>query len=168
MSQAAATGRPSRRRDGHNARVTNLPTPDGPPLKVWLVDDNPGDLDLVRETLEEGCCPVRLSLARSGQAALELLHRNMGARGGDTPDLVLLDLNMPGVNGREVLCEMRRLAPQAPPWVVVLTSSDAEQDIQDSRRLGADGCITKPLCPQGWQRLVDRLRPRPGPAGPNV
>jgi two-component system, chemotaxis family, response regulator Rcp1 len=137
--------------------VNKTSPPGSQALNVLLVDDNPGDLDLARETLEEGPCPVHVSTALSGQAALDLLQMDGTPADAPGPDLVLLDLNMPGITGREVLQEIRRQRPVQPPLVVVLTSSDAEQDLQDSVRLGADGVLIKPLGGDDWQHLLVRL-----------
>lgn len=133
------------------------------PLQVLLVDDNPGDLELLRETLEDGPVPVRITAVSSGYAALQLLRRNILASDPLPPELVLLDLNMPGLSGHEVLHALQ-LAPGQRPQVVVLTSSDAEQDVQTSLRLGADACLTKPLRPESWRALLARCRPPAAPA----
>ena len=114
-----------------------------PPFHILLAEDLPADAGLVREALREGRFYCSLDVVEDGEQALAYLHGEIpGAR---RPDLVLLALNLPRLNGREVLRAMKedddlRLIP-----VVVLTTSDVERDIEASYSLGAVGFVTKPL-----------------------
>ena len=109
-------------------------------LKVLLVEDNPADVRLTREALKEA--RVRLHVVRDGVEAMELLRATGGPR---LPDLILLDLNLPRKDGREVLQEIKQSDGLRHIPVVILTTSQAEQDILQSYRLGANAFITKPV-----------------------
>jgi CheY-like chemotaxis protein len=115
---------------------------DGTPIKVLIVEDNPGDVELAKEALRETSLTLDLHVAEDGAEALDFLRQESG----DTPrtDLVLLDLNMPKVSGHEVLEEMKkdpelRLIP-----VVVFTSSSSREDIEAAYDRYANCYITKP------------------------
>src|SRR3569833_2633549 len=111
------------------------------PIEILLVEDNPADVRLTQEALREGKVKNNLSVARDGEEALAFLRRDNTPR----PDLILLDLNLPRRDGREVLKEIKddpqlRMIP-----VVVLTTSAAESDILKSYSLHANCYITKPV-----------------------
>jgi len=111
------------------------------PIEILLVEDNPADVRLTQEALREGKVKNNLSVARDGEEALAFLRRE----GAPRPDLILLDLNLPRRDGREVLKEIKddpqlRMIP-----VVVLTTSAAESDILKSYSLHANCYITKPV-----------------------
>jgi chemotaxis family two-component system response regulator Rcp1 len=115
---------------------------DGTPIKVLIVEDNPGDVELAKEALRETSLTLDLHVAEDGEEALHVL-RNEGPEAPRT-DLVLLDLNMPKVSGHEVLEEMKndpelRLIP-----VVVFTSSSSREDIEAAYDRYANCYITKP------------------------
>lgn len=117
----------------------------GKPIEILLVEDNPADVRLTEEALREGKVKNRLAVARDGQEALEFLRRQGKFANATRPDLILLDLNLPRKDGREVLAEIKndddlKLIP-----VVVLTTSSAEQDILKSYKLHANCYITKPV-----------------------
>src|SRR6266540_1175062 len=99
------------------------------PIRVLLVEDNPGDADLTRETLETGKLHIELSLAKDGVEAIELLRRN-SLPGGVRPDLILLDLNLPRKDGREILAEIKADPDLRSIPVLVLSTSAAHADIQ--------------------------------------
>ena len=115
------------------------------PLDILLVDDNPADVRLTQEALYEGGLENRLSVARDGHEAMAFLRRQDGFADAPRPDIVLLDLNLPGKDGREVLAEVKgdELLRRIP--VVVLTTSKAEEDILRSYDLHANCYITKPV-----------------------
>jgi two-component system response regulator len=110
------------------------------PIDILLVEDNPADVRLTREALKEA--RVRLQVARDGVEALEML-RSVAAP--HRPDLILLDLNLPRKDGREVLQEIKQDEALRHIPVVILTTSQAEQDVLQSYRLGASAFITKPV-----------------------
>lgn len=120
-------------------RMTNRP------IEILLVEDNLGDARLTQEALKEGKVRNNLHHARDGVEAMEFLRREGPHGDAPRPDLVLLDLNLPRKDGREVLSEMKedpdlRLIP-----VVVLTTSEAEQDVLRTYQLRANCYITKPV-----------------------
>lgn len=124
------------------------------PIHVLLVEDNPGDADLTRETLEEGNVPMTVSVVTDGAAAVDYVLGRGPYSSVDEPDLIVLDLNLPKMDGREVLAEIRRHDGVRKIPVVVLTSSDAEQDVVKSYELGANCYVTKPVGLVAYQSLV--------------
>ncbi|MGE5476666.1 MAG: response regulator [Bacteroidales bacterium] len=110
-----------------------------------MVDDEPGDVELIRLAIAESPYPCKVSTAGNGREALELLRRNGTPEQAEAPDLMLLDLNMPQMNGREVLKEMKADPQLAHIPVVVLTTSGVERDVSASYALGASGFVTKPM-----------------------
>jgi len=115
------------------------------PIEILLVEDNPGDARLTKEALQEGKIRNNLHHAKDGVEALAFLKREGEHANAPTPDLVLLDLNMPRKDGRQVLGEMKQDARLKRIPVVVLTTSEAEKDIVKSYELHANCYITKPV-----------------------
>ena len=114
-------------------------------VNILLVEDNPGDVLLTREAFREGCYFPNLSVVEDGEEALQFLRCSGKYADAERPDLILLDLNLPRKDGREFLAEVKqdpelRLIP-----VIVLTISEAEQDIRRAYRLHANCYLTKPL-----------------------
>lgn len=124
------------------------------PIQVLLVEDNPGDADLTCETFEASKLTLRLDVVVDGEQALAFLLRQPPYASAERPDIVLLDLNLPKINGRQVLYEMRKQESLRHIPVVVLTSSDAERDIVESYRLGANCYVTKPVGLEAFQAIV--------------
>ena len=124
------------------------------PIEILLVEDNPGDVRLTRESLKDGKIHTRLSVVSDGEEALEFLYRRGRHAGAPRPDLVLLDLNLPRKSGREVLAEIKVDEHLRRIPVVVLTSSEAEQDILASYNLNANCYITKPVDLEQFIRVV--------------
>ena len=124
------------------------------PVRVLLVEDNPGDADLTRETLEAGRLHLEIDVVVDGEQALDYLLQRPPYAGKPMPDLVLLDLNLPRISGREVLEEIRRQPRLRKVPIVILTSSDAEQDIVRSYELGANCYVTKPVGFEACQTVV--------------
>jgi CheY-like chemotaxis protein len=118
--------------------------PDSHPAEVLLVEDNPGDVVLTREALRDSGLPLRLSVASDGEAALARLRRQGAFAGERLPDLVLLDLNLPRLSGREVLAAVKADARLRRIPVVVLTSSEAETDVAAGYDLHANCYVVKP------------------------
>ena len=115
------------------------------PIEVLLVEDNPGDVRLTREALKDGKVSNHLSVMQDGVEALRFLRREGPYAGAPRPDVVLLDLNLPKKDGRQVLQEMKQDRSLRTIPVVVLTSSDAERDIVGAYELQANCYITKPV-----------------------
>ena len=114
-----------------------------PPIEILLVEDNPADVRLTLEALKEARVPNRLHVARDGVEALRMLKDDSGTV--PRPDLILLDLNLPRKDGREVLQEIKQDESLRHIPVVILSTSQAEQDILQSYRLRANAFITKPV-----------------------
>ncbi len=117
----------------------------GRSINILLVEDNPGDVRLTEEALKEGKVNNSLSVARDGAEALAFLHKEGEFKGKPTPDLILLDLNLPKLNGPEVLQRIKDEPDLKRIPVVVLTTSTAEQDVLKSYDLNANCFITKPV-----------------------
>jgi CheY-like chemotaxis protein len=124
------------------------------PIRVLMVEDNPGDADLTRETLEDGKLHIELTVVTDGAQAVAYLLQQPPYADVQRPDVMLLDLNLPKVSGTEVLAEMKRHEALATIPVVVLTSSDAERDVVTSYQLGASCYITKPVGLDAFQAIV--------------
>ena len=117
----------------------------GRPIEILLVEDNPGDVDLTREGLADGKIRNNLHVAGDGEEAMAFLRRGGEHADMPVPDLILLDLNLPGKDGREVLTEIKADEQLGHIPVVVLTSSQDEEDILRSYRLHANCYISKPI-----------------------
>jgi two-component system, chemotaxis family, response regulator Rcp1 len=115
------------------------------PIEILLVEDNAADVRLTEEALKEGKVRNNLHVARDGMEALEFLRRQGAHKNATRPDLVLLDLNLPRRDGREVLAEIKNDPELKMIPVVVLTTSSAEADILKSYKLHANCYITKPV-----------------------
>ena len=114
------------------------------PVEILMVEDNPGDVRLTEEALKEGRLWNHLIVTPDGIQAMDYLHRTVAAN-GQRPDLILLDLNLPMKDGREVLGEIKADPDLAYIPVVVLTTSAAEVDVLRSYQLHANCYITKPV-----------------------
>ena len=115
------------------------------PIEILLVEDNPGDVRLTQEALGEAKVRNNLAVARDGVEALSYLRREAPFEDATRPDLVLLDLNLPRKDGREVLSEIKADPNLRRLPVVVLTTSAAEKDVFESYNLHANCYITKPV-----------------------
>ena len=115
------------------------------PIEILLVEDNPADVRLTQEALREGKVRNVLHVARDGVEAIDFLRRRGDFPNATKPDLVLLDLNLPRKDGREVLAEIKADPELKKLPVVVLTTSSAEKDILKSYELHANCYITKPV-----------------------
>ena len=117
----------------------------GVPIEILLVEDNPGDIRLTREVLKDAKLCNNMSVATNGEEALAILRQQGEHESAPRPGLVLLDLNLPGMSGREVLAEAKSDPELRRIPVVVLTTSRAEQDILESYDLHANAFISKPV-----------------------
>ena len=127
------------------------------PAEILLVEDNAGDVRLVREALAGGAVPVRLTVVRNGEEALSRLGHEGAHAGTRRPDLILLDLNLPRVGGRELLAEIKADPCLRRIPVVVLTSSDAEHDILDAYDRHANCYVRKPLDLEDFLRVLRHI-----------
>ena len=114
-------------------------------VEILLVEDNPGDVRLTREALKESKIRNNLSIVRDGVEAMAFLRREGDYARAPRPDIILLDLNLPRKDGREVLHEIKEDDNLKRIPVVILTTSDDEHDILESYNLHANCYITKPV-----------------------
>ncbi len=126
-------------------RLQKIRISDMRPIEILLVEDNPGDVRLTQEALGEAKVRNNLAVARDGVEALSYLRREPPFEDATRPDLVLLDLNLPRKDGREVLAEIKADPVLRRLPVVVLTTSSAEKDVLESYNLYANCYITKPV-----------------------
>jgi len=112
--------------------------------EVLLVDDNPADSDLTSEALSRCCCAHKVRAVPDGIEAMELLRRRGKYASVRPPDLVILDLNLPGKDGRAVLAEVKTDPVLKRTPVVIFSTSQAKSDIKNSLELGANSYVSKP------------------------
>jgi chemotaxis family two-component system response regulator Rcp1 len=124
------------------------------PIEILLVEDNAGDVRLTQEVMKEGKVRNRMSVVGDGVEALAFLRREGSYVAAPRPDVILLDLNLPQKDGREVLCEVKADPCLRRIPVVVLTTSEAEQDILKSYDLHANCYITKPVDLEQFIKVV--------------
>jgi chemotaxis family two-component system response regulator Rcp1 len=124
-------------------------------IEILLVEDNPGDVRLVQEALKENKVRNRLNVTNDGVEALDFLRRKDEFADAPRPDLILLDLNLPKKDGRELLMDIKEDPDLKRIPVVVLTTSDDERDILASYNLHANAYVTKPL---DLDRFIDIVR----------
>jgi two-component system, chemotaxis family, response regulator Rcp1 len=117
----------------------------GVPIEILLVEDNPGDVRFTMEILKESKIYNKVAVVKDGVDALAYLRRQHPFTQATLPDLILLDLNLPRKDGREVLRELKADPLLSVLSVVLLTSSDAEQDLIDTYNLPGNCYITKPI-----------------------
>jgi CheY-like chemotaxis protein len=140
--------------------------------EILLVEDNPSDALLMEEALREGPIPSTLRVITNGDEALEFLYRKGRHQGARTPDLIVLDLNLPKKDGREVLAEIKQDEGLKRIPVVIITTSNSEEDVNRSYDLHANCYITKPVrlqrffdvvkCMEHFWFSIAKLPPREG------
>ena len=133
-------------------------TPWSRPVELLLVEDNPADIRLLQELLTGAEVPLHLSVVHDGNAALAFLHYHAPYTQAVRPDLILLDLNLPGKSGLEVLHEVSQEPGLRQIPSIVFTSSQREEDIRRSYELCANCYIVKPTNLDAFQQLVTRLQ----------
>jgi CheY-like chemotaxis protein len=131
------------------------PKPAGHPIEVLLVEDDPGDVLLIREAFDFNKVHNTLNVVSDGEQALDYLRGTGDYTDRVRPDLVLLDLNLPRKDGREVLAEVKGDPDLRTIPIVVLTTSEAEEDVLKSYQLHANAYVTKPV---DFERFVSIVR----------
>jgi len=131
-----------------------MKTPEVRPIEILLVEDSPSDAEFTAEALKEAKVRNHLSLVEDGVQAMEFLRRQGKYAQAPRPDLIMLDLNLPRKDGREVLAEMKADNNLKMIPVVVLTTSRAEQDVLRAYELHANCYITKPVDFQQFLNVV--------------
>ncbi|UYP20384.1 response regulator [Rhodococcus sp. Z13] len=129
----------------------------GQPIDVLLVEDDPGDELMTREAFEDNKIGNTLHVVRDGEEALDFLYRRGAHADAPRPDLILLDLNLPKYDGRQVLEKVKSDEDLTDIPVVVLTTSAAEEDILRSYRLHANAYVTKPVDLDQFIRAVRQI-----------
>ena len=132
-------------------------TSGGVPIEILLVEDNPGDARLTREALRDAKVRNNLHVAPDGVEALAFLRQQGKHTAVPKPDLILLDLNLPKKDGREVLEEIKQDDQLRHIPVVILTTSQAERDIAESYRLRANAYVTKPVDLEQFLKVVQSI-----------
>ena len=128
------------------------------PAIILLVEDDPSDQKLVKVSLQKQRIANELHVARSGEEALDFLYqRGRYQDGAPRPDLILLDLNMPGMGGKEFLRRLKEDKNLKTKPVVILTTSDSEQDIIDSYNLQASGYVKKPVNLDEFKEVMKQI-----------
>lgn len=125
------------------------------PIEILLVEDNPGDARLTSIALRDAKVKNTLTIIDDGEKALDFLFRRGPYAERKQPDLILLDLNLPKVDGRDVLRELKGSPELARIPVVILTSSEAEEDIARSYKLHANCYIQKPVDLEQFMKVID-------------
>lgn len=133
------------------------PAHDGQPIRILLVEDSPSDVELTREALAAGKIRNSLTVACDGLEALAYLRREGEHAGAPRPHIVLLDLNLPKMNGLEVLAEMKADADLRRIPVVVLTTSAAEEDVLRSYDHHANCYVQKPVDLKRFMTIVQSI-----------
>jgi len=126
----------------------------GEPVDILLVEDNPGDVRLTEEAFHDAAINNDLHVVRDGQAALDFLFQVRDYEDAPRPDLVLLDLNLPKVDGMEVLEDVKQDPDLCRIPVIILTGSEAEEDIVESYENHSNAYLTKPIDPDEFVTLV--------------
>lgn len=129
----------------------------GTPIEILMVEDNPGDVRLTVEALKETKVRNNLNVVRDGAEALAFLRRQGRYETAPRPDLILLDLNVPRIDGRRVLAEIKADADLRRIPVVILTSSQAEEDIIRTYDLQANCYVTKPVDLDQFIKVVQSI-----------
>jgi CheY-like chemotaxis protein len=130
---------------------------EGNPIEILLAEDNPGDVRLTEKALDHGNIINNLHVVENGVEAIKFLRQQGEYADKPRPDLVLLDLNMPKKDGREVMEDMEADPKLGRIPVVVLTSSEAEEDVVRSYELSANAYLTKPVDFDGFVDIVSRI-----------
>jgi two-component system, chemotaxis family, response regulator Rcp1 len=125
------------------------------PVEILLVEDSPGDVCLTQEGLKWTKVVHRLNVVTDGEQAMTFLERKRPFEPAPRPYLILLDLNLPKLNGRKVLARIRKDPSLRHIPVVILTTSDAESDIQASYELQANSYVTKPV---GYEQFMHAIK----------
>ena len=127
------------------------------PVDILLVEDNPGDVRLTQEAFRDARMEVKLNVVMDGEEALKYLHRQPPYEDASKPDFILLDLNIPKKDGREVLEEIKNDPVLRYVPVVVLTTSNAEQDIVKTYNLNVNAYINKPVDFERFFDIVQKI-----------
>ncbi len=128
------------------------------PLSILIVEDDPGDQKLIERSLKNQRIANDLYMVNSGEEGLDFLYRRKDYDNGvPQPDLILLDLNMPGMGGKEFLRRIKDDENLKQIPVVILTTSNSERDIIDSYKLQASGYVNKPVSIEDFKHIMEQI-----------
>jgi CheY-like chemotaxis protein len=130
---------------------------DARPIEILLIEDDEGDVLLTTEALEASKITNVMHVARNGEEGLRFLRRGPGYEDAPRPDIVLLDLNLPRVDGRQVLAEIKEDPELRRIPIIVLTTSEAEEDVLRSYDLHANAYVTKPVDFERFLQVVQSI-----------
>ncbi|EGG95150.1 Two-component system response regulator [gamma proteobacterium IMCC1989] len=126
-------------------------------IEILMVEDNPADVELTKEAFNEGKLNNVLNVVSDGEEALNYLHKRGRFTDAKTPDIVLLDLNLPKVNGKEVLAEMKGNKDLSYIPVIILSSSEDTADIKTAYELNANSFVTKPVAIDDFLEVIKSI-----------
>ncbi len=130
----------------------------GKMVEILLIEDNPGDIRLIKEVFKDAKLHNNLHVALDGEEAMKMLHQEGEFFKVSRPDLILLDLNLPKKNGREVLREIKEHESLKSIPVVILTTSNAEEDLIETYKLDANCYITKQVDLDEFSKVVKSIQ----------
>lgn len=126
-------------------------------VQILMVEDNPGDIELSKIALKDGKLINDLHIVEDGEAALDYLHQRGEYKNAVHPDIILLDLNLPKISGREVLKDIKEDESLSSIPVIVLSSSEDAADIKESYSLNANSFVTKPVKVKDFIAVVSSI-----------
>jgi len=127
------------------------------PIRVLLVEDNPADADLTREGFATSTLPIELTVIDDGLEAVDYIQKRGPHAGAPTPHLILLDLNLPGTDGKAILRELKEDTELKSIPVSILSSSTSDRDVMQSYKLGANCYVVKPIDFASFRKLLRTL-----------
>jgi chemotaxis family two-component system response regulator Rcp1 len=128
------------------------------PVEIMLVEDNPGDVRLIKELFKDADINNQVNVASNGEEALQMLHQEGKFTRSHLPDLILLDLNLPKKTGKDVLREIKNDPKLKCIPVIVLTTSHAEKDIIETYQYSANSFITKPVDLDCFRKVINSIQ----------
>lgn len=126
-------------------------------VEIFLIEDNPGDVFLTKKAFQKAKIANHIHVAQDGEIAMEMLKKKGEYKDFVTPDIILLDINLPKKNGKQILEEIKADSALCRIPVVILTSSKAEKDILESYNLQASSYIIKPIDLNKFQEIVSAI-----------
>ena len=128
------------------------------PMEILLVEDDLGDIELTRESLSEDKISINLNVVQDGICAMQYLLQEGSFSNAKKPDLIILDLNLPKKDGREVLHDIKKNDALKLIPIVILTTSDADEDIFKTYGLGANCYVTKPIGLEEFNKIIKSIK----------
>jgi CheY-like chemotaxis protein len=139
-------------------RIAMNESPQMNPLEILLIEDDLGDVELTRESLQENKISINLNVVNDGEQAMQYLSQREPYTNSICPDLIILDLNLPKKDGREVLQDIKNNNDLKCIPIVILTTSASDEDILQTYELGANCYVTKPLGLEQFEKIVHQIK----------